>query len=154
LEEVDEMSLLDSLTGEDAEEIMLDEDMSDIEMLLSGGALQGTDFVDDSRGNVEYIDADEPADSSKKKSGKGKKKEKEKKETIFTKILNLLTEEIEEAPKAKGEVPEADETGITNENLNILKSLSKEDKKNGEVIGKTLKTILSVSKTILKKIKR
>lgn len=128
-EELDEMSLLDALTGgsNDVQELELDEDMSDIEMLLNGGALQGSDFVQDSGNQVEYLDEPEAVSGSKKKSGKEKKKVKEKKESIFTKILNLLTEEYEESPK-KG-VPEANATGITDENLDILESLSKEDKK-------------------------
>ncbi len=131
-EELDEMSLLDALTGggDDVEEIELDEDMSDIEMLLNGGALQGTDFVSDAGGQVEYLDEPKKASDAQKKSGKEKKVHKEKKESIFTKILNLLTEEYEESPK-KG-VPEADATGITDENLNILEKLSKEGKSKKE----------------------
>ena len=130
LTDVSEISLFGDTSGDDTEELVLDEDMSDIEMLLSGGGLQnsGTD-----------IDAaDEAVDSKEADSGKGKKKSrkekkekkegKDKKDSVFTKILNMLTEEIEE-PKAKSGVPEAGETGITDENLGILKELSKEDKK-------------------------
>lgn len=127
--ELNEMSLLDALTGGegDVEELELDEDMSDIEMLLSGGAFQGSDFVDGERNQVEYLDEPKADATPKKKAGKDKKADKEKKESIFTKILNLLTEEIEDSPKKS--VPEADATGITNENLDILENLSKEDKK-------------------------
>jgi len=56
------------------------------------------------------------------------KEKKVKKPGLFSKILQILTEE-EEEPDKKGAVPEADATGITDENLAILNELSDEDKK-------------------------
>lgn len=131
LADVNEISLIGDMPEDDVDELVLDDDMSDIEMLLSGGNLQNTD-------SSEETSKDEAAGAEESVSGKGKKKsrkekkekkEKDKKETIFTKILNMLTEEIDEPTAKKGSVPEAGETGITDENLGILKELSKEDKK-------------------------
>ncbi len=125
--DVSEISLFGDTSGDDTEELVLDEDMSDIEMLLSGGGLQdiSTDasVVDEAEDNI-----GSDSGKGKKKARKEKKGSKDKKDSVFTKILNMLTEEIEE-PKSKAGVPEAGETGITDENLGILKELSKEDKK-------------------------
>lgn len=55
--------------------------------------------------------------------------EKEKKPNIFQRVLKMLTEEDESLDEEKENVPEAAETGITDENLNILNELSREDKK-------------------------
>lgn len=102
----DEMSL-DNLFGEG--------DMTDIDQLLSAGTF-------------EEIGSDELSGGSKKDGADQKKGEK--KGSFFSRMLNMLLEEDEEeeAPK-KGHVPEADATGVTDENLGILDELSKEDKK-------------------------
>ncbi len=108
---------LEEMLGEDVEELIFDEDLSDIEQLLSGGALA------DAEEYAPNLVSSENVKSADKNSDKSKKK----KESFFSKILNILTEEIDE-PK-KGKVPEAGETGVTKENLNILEELSAEDRK-------------------------
>ena len=74
------------------------------------------------------------------------KKVKEKQENLFTKVFNMLTEEEEEEKKVRKEeakvtddlslIPEKNETGITDENLQILDELSKEDKKKNKKLKK------------------
>jgi len=134
---IDEISLLDAMADDDVEELVLDEDMSDIEMLLSGGALQGSNTSDLSEDNVDVNEASDNMQSRKKK--KDKKGKKDKKETFFSKILNMLTEEIETPTKGQDGVPEAGATGITNENRDILEQLSKEDKKKAKLEKKNAK---------------
>jgi len=137
LANIDEISLLDAMADDDVEELVLDDDMSDIEMLLSGGALQGSSESDETE---ESDDEKEASDNKKaRKKKKDKKGKKDKKETIFSKVLNMLTEEIETQPKGQDGVPEAGETGITNENRDILEQLSKEDKKKAKLEKKNAK---------------
>jgi len=131
-EDIEEISLLDSLVDDDVEELVLDEDMSDIEMLLSGGALQGSGASDLQEDNEE----EKTSDAKKKKNKKGKK---DKKESFFSKVLNMLTEEIETPAKENGGVPETGATGITDENRDILEQLSKEDKKKAKLEKKNAK---------------
>ena len=98
-----------------------DGDMVDIDQLLAAGAFEeiGTDEL--LRDNE-----DDKADAAK--DGK--------KGSFFSRFINMLLEEDdeEEEPKKakktkKGHIPEADATGVTDENLGILDELSKEDKK-------------------------
>jgi len=113
---------LEELLGADIEELAFDEDMSDIEQLLSQGAL--------TEENAEVQEDGKESTKSGKKNSKqkgGKEKKKAKKESFFSKVLNALTEEVEDT--AGGTVPEAGKTGVTQENLNILEELSAEDKK-------------------------
>ena len=58
----------------------------------------------------------------------GRNKKEKKKNSFFSKLLQLLTEE-EEEETAGTEIPEVSETGITEENKEILEELSKEDGK-------------------------
>ena len=93
------------------------DDLVDIDQLLSNGTLLG-----DGEGSESNLE-----DGSDKSNKKNKAK-KEKKESIFIRIFNLLTEE-EEPEEKKVQIPEATETGITEENQAILEELSKEEKK-------------------------
>lgn len=128
LNDTNTISLFDEVSENDVEEFVLDDDMSDIEMLLSGGNLQNADTAGNAAEDT-VIDSTEADSGKNKKKSRKEKKEKDKKESIFSKILNMLTEEIEEPKAKKDGVPEAGETGITDENLGILEDLSKEDKK-------------------------
>ena len=118
LAEMDSFDLGELLGGD---ELVLDEDMSDIEQLLTGGSFVEEDILQDEE-TLEVVRT-----SGKKKSDG--KKSKNKKQSFFSRMLNALTEEIDEPDKGGGNVPEADKTGVTQENLNILKELSAEDKK-------------------------
>ena len=108
--------------------------------------------------NEDIADENENLDESVKKQKKEKKQKtvkekkqktvKEKKENLFTKVFNMLTEEEEETEEKKGKkeetkvlddlslIPEKNETGITDENLQILDELSKEDKKKNKKLKK------------------
>lgn len=108
---------LEEMLGEDVEDLVFDEDLSDIEQLLSGGALSDAEEYEPDMASSETVNT----------ANRNSDKNKKKKESFFSKILNLLTEEIDE-PK-KGRVPEAGETGVTRENLDILEELSAEDRK-------------------------
>lgn len=99
------------------EQILYEGDMTDIDMLLSG-ALQDSEEIREID-NIADV-SDEVKESSKKKSAT-------KKESLFSKIFKMLTEEEEDSVKEK--IPEAAATGVTDENLAILDELSKEDKK-------------------------
>ncbi len=123
---------LEELLGEDVEDLVFDEDMSDIEQLLSGGTFVEADEVQEEAPSLEEAVTSDKRKSKKqkeKKRDKKKDKNKQKKESIFTKVLNALTEELDEPAKAGINVPEAGETVVTEENLNILEELSAEDKK-------------------------
>lgn len=125
LAEVDAFDLGDLF---DEDELVLDEDMSDIEQLLTGGSFaeedvpQGGDDLEEDAKSTGKRKAD-------RKKSKDKNNKKDKKESFFSRMLNALTEEIDEPAKAGSNVPEAGETGVTQENLNILEELSAEDKK-------------------------
>ena len=101
--------------GLDLGNLFGDGDMADIDQLLAAGSF-------------EEISEEEliREKGSSKASG-----EKEAPKGFFGKLLYMLFEEDEEdeEPKKKGNVPEADATGVTDENLGILDELSKEDKK-------------------------
>jgi len=126
LTDVDGMDL-EELLGEDVEDLVFDEDMSDIEQLLSGGTFEEADKVQEEKSFSEDT----------KNSGKRKnKKDKNKKESFFAKILNALTEDLDEPARTGSNVPEAGETGVTEENLNILEELSAEDKKKAKLAKK------------------
>lgn len=116
LEDIDGMALEDML-GEDVEDLVFDEDLTDIEQLLSGGSIT----------EVEEYGEDNIATDAVKVSGK--KAPKSEKKSFFAKILDALTEEIDEPAMTKGRVPEAGKTGVTKENLDILQELSAEDSK-------------------------
>lgn len=132
LADVDYMDL-EELLGEDVEDLVFDEDMSDIEHLLTGGNLAETDESKEEKADLEDTDT---SGKGKNKKKKDKKREKTKKESIFTKVLNALTEELDEPAKAGSKVPEAGATGVTEENLNILEELSAEDKKKAKLAQK------------------
>jgi len=115
----------------DEDELVLDEDMSDIEQLLTGGSFAeedvpqgGDDLAEDAKSTGKR-----KADRKKNKDKNNKKDKKDKKESFFSRMLNALTEEIDEPANTGSNVPEAGETGVTQENLNILEELSAEDKK-------------------------
>ena len=110
---------LEELLSEDMDGLVFDEDMSDIEQLLTGGT-----FIEE---DEQSLTVDEATGLSDKKGSK--RKEKGRKESFFSRILNALTEEIDEPAGAGRKVPEAGKTGVTQENLNILEELSEEDKK-------------------------
>ena len=136
----------EELLGEDVEDLVFDEDLSDIEQLLTGGAFAeaGQEEKADEKVNVQPSgkkNAKERKSKDKKSKEKGNKKQtkKEKKESFFTKVLNALTEEIDEPAKASNGVPEAGETGVTQENLEILKELSAEDRKKAKAAAKAEK---------------
>ena len=126
---------LEELLGEDVDDLVFDEDMSDIEQLLSGGAFAETDEPQEEKATIEDTETSGNRKKTKKKERKEKnkkekvKKDKVKKESIFTKVLNALTEELDEPAGAVSDVPEAGETVVTEENLNILEELSAEEKK-------------------------
>lgn len=103
------------------DDIFAEGDMTDIDALLSAGSFDET--------GVPTMTGEGTEDSSKGKESK-KKEKGDKKESFFSRVFTMLTEEVEEeeAPK-KGTVPEADATGITDENETILEELSKEEKK-------------------------
>lgn len=103
------------LSGMSLDEIFSDGDMTDIEQLLSAGSFD-EDATLMQEGDVASAD------------GKNAKKG-DKKESFFSKLFTMLTEEDEEEAPKKGSVPEADATGITDENETILEELSKEEKK-------------------------
>lgn len=117
--EADENDLVE-LLGHDIEDFVLDEDLSDIEQLLSGGTFESQEVL---------LEENKANDDTSNGNIRKDKNKKQKKESFFSKILNALTEEIEEPSQVKGSVPEANEVGVTTENLNILEELSKEDKK-------------------------
>ncbi len=99
--------------------IFAEGDMTDIDQLLSAGSFGEEGLqIEDSDGKIASIE----------EGASGKKKKSDKKESFLTKILTLLTEEDEDETK-KNAVPEADATGVTDENVAILSELSKEDKK-------------------------
>lgn len=95
-----------------------DGDMADIDQLLAAGSFEEIGEDELLRDN-----SDAKADSDKDA----------KKGSFFRRFLNMLLEEEEEEEESKkpkkGHVPEADATGVTDENLGILDELSKEDKK-------------------------
>ena len=97
------------LTGMSLDDIFAEGDMTDIDALLSAGSF-------DEVGVESNI-------SEKKESDKNGKSDK--KETFFSKLFAMLTEEDED----EDAVPEASITQITDENENILEELSKEEKK-------------------------
>ncbi len=91
------------------------EDGADIDALLMSGAFD------------EVADAEQNDDQGKNASSNNKK------ESFLSRVLTMLTEEedeVEDKKKTKkSSVPEASETGITDENETILEELSKEEKK-------------------------
>ncbi len=103
------------------DDIFAEGDMTDIDALLSAGSFDET--------GIPTMASTGGADSSEGKTDK-KKGKGDKKESFFSRVITMLTEEDEEeeTPK-KGSVPEADATGITDENETILEELSKEEKK-------------------------
>ena len=105
------------------DDIFAEGDMTDIEQLLSAGSFDESGVETEELG-AELFAAETPDEISSKKKEKGGKKE-----SLFSKILTMLTEEDEEEVPKKGGVPEADSTGVTDENLSILDELSKEEKK-------------------------
>lgn len=102
------------LSGMSLDEIFSEGDMTDIEQLLSAGSFDE--------------DATLMEEGAASADGKAAKKG-DKKESFFSKIFTMLTEEDEEEAPKKGSVPEAAATGITDENETILEELSKEEKK-------------------------
>ena len=130
-----------------------DENLEDIvmpESILADEANETNEDIADENENL-----DEPVKKQKKKEKKQKivkekkqKTVKEKKDNLFTKVFNMLTEEEEEEEGKKGKkeetkvlddlslIPEKNETGITDENLQILDELSKEDKKKNKKLKK------------------
>ena len=104
------------LSGMSLDDIFAEGDMTDIDALLSAGSFDeiGVESV------ASGVASEKTEGSNTKKSNK--------KETFFSKLFTMLTEEDEEEPK-KGTVPEASVTGITDENETILEELSKEEKK-------------------------
>jgi len=124
----------EELLGEDVEDLVFDEDLSDIEQLLTGGAFTEEEVEkEEVSGEAE----DKSAGKKKRKDKENKKRaKKEKKESIFAKVLNALTEEMDEPAKQAGNVPESTETGVTQENLEILKELSEEDRKKAKKAAK------------------
>ena len=121
---------LGELLETDEDELLLDEDMSDIEQLLTGGS-----FTEEEKLQNNDVSNEEEENSGKRKQNKKKSKNK-KKESFFAKIVNALTEELDEPEKTGRKVPEAGETGVTEENLNILEELSAEDKKKAKLAKK------------------
>lgn len=109
---------LEDLFGANAGDVLFDEDLSDIEQLLTGGT-----FVE--------LDEDEENSDGAVKSSEATNKEKKngKRESFFTKIMNMLTEELDEPDMVNGAVREVVKTDVTEENVNISKALSAEDKK-------------------------
>lgn len=106
---------LEDLLSEDMDELVFDEDMSDIDQLLTGGTL------------IEEDGQEGAEETGVSLSGKKGSKRKVKKESFFSRIVNALTEEMDESDGKK--VSEAGKTGVTQENLSILEELSEEDKK-------------------------
>lgn len=124
---------------------IMDENKEDIiipESILTDEANETNEDAADENENL-----GEPVEKRKKKEKK-QKTVKEKKENLFTKVFNMLTEEEEEENEKKGKkeetkvlddlnlIPEKNETGITDENLQILDELSKEDKKKNKKLKK------------------
>ena len=109
---------LEDLFGEDTDDVFFDEDLSDIEQLLTGGTLVELDVGDK---NDVSTDKASKVNAEEKKRGK--------KESLFTKIMNVLTEELDEPDMVNRKIPEVDRAAATDENVNILKELSAEDKK-------------------------
>lgn len=105
------------LSGISLDNMFAEGDMTDIDALLSAGSFDEIGIESVSSGG-----------ESEKTEGKNTKKSG-KKETFFSKLVTMLTEEDEEEEPKKGTVPEASATGITDENENILEELSKEEKK-------------------------
>lgn len=105
------------LSGISLDNMFAEGDMTDIDALLSAGSFDEIGIESVSSGG-----------ESEKTEGKNTKKSG-KKETFFSKLVTMLTEEDEEEEPKKGTVPEESETGITDENENILEELSKEEKK-------------------------
>lgn len=103
------------LEGMDLNGIFEEEDRTDIDQILSAGLFENL-------GVSENPEVDETKPTEKKPNKKDNKKE-----SFFTKLFRLLTEEAEETQEDK--VPEASATGITDENQAILEELSKEEKK-------------------------
>lgn len=97
------------------DDILGDGDFGDIDALLSAGAF-------------DEIGVETAALREEKSAEKGSSKEEAGKKGFFGRIFEMLTEEEEETAH-KNPVPEAEETGITNENETILEELSKEEKK-------------------------
>ena len=130
----------EELLGEDVDDLVFDEDLSDIEQLLTGGSFgvaeEGQEDNTDDEVSVKTSGKKKPKEKKSKEKSSKKTGKKEKKESLFTKVLNALTEEIDEPGKAGGGVPEAGETGVTQENLDILKELSDEDRKKAKAAAK------------------
>lgn len=113
---VDESELLTADEGElDLGNLFTDSDMTDIDQLLAAGSFE------------ELGAEDLLSDTKDSKSAEGK----EVKKGFFGKLIDVLFEEDEDESKTtkNGHVPEADATGVTDENLGILDELSKEEKK-------------------------
>lgn len=103
------------LSSMSLDDIFAEGDMTDIDALLSAGSFDEIGVESVASGGV-----------SEKTEGP---KKGNKKETFFSKLFTMLTEEDEEEEPKKGTVPEASVTGITDENETILEELSKEEKK-------------------------
>lgn len=103
----------------DADVILGDSDTADIEMLLSNET-----FAENEKSYKEELqDVSEKGEQSSKSV---KKKEKaQKKESLFTRIFNMLTEEEEET----SEKSNVEKASVSDENAAVLDELSKEDKK-------------------------
>ena len=104
------------LSSMSLDDIFAEGDMTDIDALLSAGSF-------------DEIGIESVASGGESEKTEGKNKKSDKKETFFSKLFTMLTEEDEEDEPKNGSVPEASITGITDENENILEELSKEEKK-------------------------
>ena len=104
------------LSSMSLDDIFAEGEMTDIDALLSAGSF-------------DEIGIESVASGGESEKTEGKNKKSDKKETFFSKLFTMLTEEDEEDEPKNGSVPEASITGITDENENILEELSKEEKK-------------------------
>ncbi len=136
-EDDDITDILSMLDGDDINDIKDTIEKSDKNIAVDASALDQPEVV------IPDIDEEEePQEDGKKKKAKKKRKsksedeaaeagddtpdaeakKKKKKGGLFGKLFNALTEEVPE------EVPEQSETGITDENAQILSELDSEDK--------------------------
>lgn len=119
--QVEETVAAPDLSGMSLDDIFAEGDMTDIDALLSAGSFDETGIP--TKANDGEQDSTEGNSVKKKRKG-------DKKESFFSRVFTMLTEEDEEDEKTKkGSVPEASATGITDENETILEELSKEEKK-------------------------
>lgn len=102
------------------DDIFAEGEMTDIDQLLSAGSFDEVGIPTMAIGG----DLDSIEERPPKNKAKG-----DKKETFFSRVFAMLTEEDDEEEPKKGSIPEAALTGITDENEGILEELSKEEKK-------------------------